>query len=72
MDPYIRETFYRSVSTDMHLITGTDMCSITFEMMKEVSKQKLLHEDEFFHLSDLQYFVTTLNAIDVDNNYLVS
>lgn len=72
VDPRIREVFYRSVFTDMHLITVADMCAITFEMMKEVNKQKLLHEDEFFHLSELQYFVTRLNGIDVANNRFVS
>ena len=72
VDPSIREIFYRSVFTDMHLITVADMCAITFEMMKEVNKQKLLHEDELFHLSELQYFITRLNGIDVANNHFVS
>ena len=72
VDHYIRDTFYRSVFTHMHLITEQDMNAITFEMLKEVHKQRLLHEDEFFHLSELQYYVTTLNGIDVANNVLVS
>lgn len=73
MDPRIRETFYRTIFTDMHLITETDMASITFEMMKEVSKQILLpDEDDFFHLSELQYFVGSLNGFDVANNRFVS
>ena len=72
VDPRIRDTFYRSVFTHMHLITEQDMNAITFEMVKEVHKQRLLHEDEFFHLSELQYYVTTLNGIDVANNVLVS
>ena len=45
---------------------------ITSEMLKEVHKQRLLHEDEFFHLSELQHYVTTLIGIDVANNVLVS
>ena len=56
----------------MHLITEQNMNAITFEMLKEVHKQRLLHENEFFHLSELQYYVTTLNGIDVANNWLVS
>lgn len=72
VDHYIRATFYRSVFTQMHLITEQDMNAITFEMLKEVLKQRLLHEDEFFHLSELQYYVTTLNGIDVANQRLVS
>lgn len=61
-----------SVFTNIHLITVPDMCAITFEMMKEVSRQRLLHEDEFYHMSELQYFVTCLYEIDVANNIFVS
>jgi hypothetical protein len=31
----------------MNLITAPDMCAITFEMMKEVNRQRLEHDDEF-------------------------
>ena len=47
VDPRIRDTSYRSVFSQMHVITEQDMNAITFEMMKEVNKQRLLHEDEF-------------------------
>ena len=48
VDPHIRDTFYRSVFTQMHVITEQDMNAITWEMVKEVNRQRLLHEDEFF------------------------
>ena len=56
----------------MHLITVPDMCAITFEMMKEVSRLRLRHDNEFYHMSELQYFVTCLHGIDVANNIFVS
>ena len=71
VDPHIRDTFYRSVFTQMHVITEQDMNAITWEMVKEVNRQRLLHEDEFFHLSELQYYVKTLHGIDVTNNCFV-
>ena len=71
VDPHIRDTFYRSVFTQMHVITEQDMNAITWEMVKEVNRQRLLHEDEFFHLSELQYYITTIHGIDVANNCFV-
>jgi hypothetical protein len=56
----------------MHLITVLDMSAITFEMTKEVRTQRLLHEDEFCRMSELQYFVTCLHEIDVAKNIFVS
>ena len=72
MDPNIREVFYRSVFHDMYAITAADMSAITFEMMKEVNKQRRVPEDEFYHLSELQYFVTMLHGIYQANNIFVS
>jgi hypothetical protein len=45
--PELEWFFYRSVYTEMHLITAPDMCAITFEMIKEVNMQRLEHDDEF-------------------------
>jgi hypothetical protein len=45
----------------MYLNTMANMCAITFEMMAEVTNKKMLDEDEFFHVCELQYFVTRLN-----------
>jgi hypothetical protein len=57
----------------MHLITVPDMCAITFEMMKEVRRLRLLHDDELYHMSELQYFVTCLpGGDDVANTIFVS
>jgi hypothetical protein len=56
----------------MHLITAPDMCAITFDMMKEVNWQRLEDDEEFYHVSDLKYFVTRLNGLDVANNRFVS
>ena len=72
VNPNIREIFYRSVFTDMHLFTIPDMSAITFEMMKEVNSQRLLNEDHFYHLSELQYYVTVLHGIYQANNVFVS
>jgi hypothetical protein len=40
--------------------------------MAEVTNKKMLDEDEFFHVCELQYFVTRLNWIDVAINRFVS
>lgn len=72
VNEHIRDVFFRTVFTDMHLITMPDMCAITFEMMKEVSHLNVHYDDEFFHLKELQYFVTKLNAVDVANHEFVS
>ena len=56
----------------MYAITTADMSAITFEMMKEVNKQRRALEDEFYHLSELQYYVTLLHAIYQANNIFVS
>ena len=71
VDPHIRDTFYRSVFTQMHVITEQDMNAITWEMVKEVNRQRLLHEDEVFHLSELQYYITIIHGSDVANNCFV-
>jgi hypothetical protein len=71
MDPRIRGVFYRSVYTHMDLITASDMCAITFEMMKEVNMQRLEHNEEFYHVSDLKYYVTR-DELDFANNCFVS
>jgi hypothetical protein len=47
VDPRIRGVSYKSVYTDMHLITAPDMCAITSEMMKEVNRQRLEHDANF-------------------------
>ena len=72
VDPNIREIFYRSVFEDMHTYTIPDMCSILFEMMKEVNRQTRVEQDEFYHLSELQYFVTMLHGINQAHNIFVS
>ena len=56
----------------MYAITTAGMSAITFEMMKEVNKQRRALEDEFYHLSKLQYYVTPLHAIYQANNIFVS
>jgi hypothetical protein len=56
----------------MHLFTIPDMSAITFEIMKEVNKQRLRDEDHFYHLSELQYYVTVLHGIYQANNVFVS
>ena len=56
----------------MHTYTIPDMCSILFEMMKEVNRQTRVQEDEFYHLSELQYFVTMLHGIYQAHNIFVS
>ena len=56
----------------MHIYTIPDMCSILFEMMKEVNRHIRVQEDEFYHLSELQYFVTMLHGIYQANNIFVS
>ena len=72
VDPNIREVFYRSVFHDMHVLTIPDMSAVTFEMMKEVNRQRRVSGDDFYHLSELQYFVTMLHGIDQANNLFVS
>jgi hypothetical protein len=72
VDPRIIWLFYRSVYTHMHLITAPDMCAITFETMKEVNRQRLEHDDEFYHVSNLKYYVTRVHALDVANNCFMS
>jgi hypothetical protein len=72
VDPRIREVFYRSVYTHMDIITAPDMCAITFEMIKKVSRQRLEHDGEFYHVSDLKYYVTRVHPLDLANNYFVS
>jgi hypothetical protein len=66
------ERFLTGVFTNMHLNTVPDMCVINFEIMKEVSTLRMRHDDEFYHMSELQYFVTCLHGIDVAKNILVS
>jgi hypothetical protein len=56
----------------MHLITAPDMCAITFEMVKKVNRQRLEHDDEFYHVSDLKYYVGRLHGLDYANNCFVS
>jgi hypothetical protein len=72
VDPRIRGVFYRSVYTHMDLITAPDMCAITFEMMKEVNRQRLEHDDEFYHVSDPKYYVTRVHHLDLANKCFVS
>jgi hypothetical protein len=72
VEPRIRGVSYRSVYTDMHPITAPDMCAITFEMTKEVDRQRLEHDDEFYYVSDLKYYVARLHGLDVGNNCFVS
>ena len=49
------------------------MSAITSEIMKEVNKQRRVpDQDEFYHLSELQYYVTLLHAIYQANNIFVS
>lgn len=71
VDPHIKETLYKTIFTVMHLVTEDDMKAIVWEMLKEVNNQILLHEDEFYHVSDLQYFVHTITPIDVAHRSLV-
>ena len=56
----------------MHTYTIPDMCSILFEMMKEVNRQTRIQEDEFYHVSELQFFVTMLHEIYQASNIFVS
>jgi hypothetical protein len=56
----------------MDLITAPDMCALTFEMMKEVNRQRLEHDEEFYHVSDLKYYVTRVHQLDLSNNCFVS
>jgi hypothetical protein len=56
----------------MDLITALYMCDITFEMMKEVNRQRLEHDEEFYHVSDMRYYVTRVHQLDLDNNCFVS
>jgi hypothetical protein len=72
VDPRIRGVFYRSVYTHMDLITASDMCAITFEMMNEVNRLRLEHGEFFYHVSDLKYYVTRVHQLDLANNCFVS
>jgi hypothetical protein len=56
----------------MDLITPPDMCAITFEMMKGVNMQRLEHDEEFYHVSDLKYYVARVHQLDLANNCFVS
>jgi hypothetical protein len=56
----------------MDLITAPYMCAITFEMTKEVNMQRLEHDDEFYHVSDLKYYVTRVHQLDLANNCFMS
>jgi hypothetical protein len=56
----------------MHLFTIPDMSAITFEMMKEVNKQKYRDEDYFYHLSEFQYYLTVLHEFFKLKNAFVS
>jgi hypothetical protein len=49
-----------------------DICAITFEMMEEVCTLRMCHDDEFYHMFELQYFVTCLHGTDVANNIFMS
>jgi hypothetical protein len=56
----------------MDLITAPDICAITFEMMKKVNRQRLGHDEEFYHVFDLKYYVTRVDELDLADNCFVS
>jgi hypothetical protein len=58
----------------MDLITtpAPDIYAITFKMMKAVNRQRLEHDDEFYHVSGLKYYVTRVHQIDLANNCFLS
>jgi hypothetical protein len=56
------------LATLLSVITAPDMCAINFEMVKEVNMQRLEHDDEFYHVFDLKYYVTRLHQLNYANN----
>jgi hypothetical protein len=54
----------------MDVIVAPDKCAITFEMMKEVNRQRLEHDEEFYHVSDLKYYISRVHQLGLSNCFV--